>query len=264
MNDQYYVHNLSSTAFELGGLSFHWYWLFYLVSFAWVFYAGQEFIKRGHGTISRDHFVKMCWTCWPALFVGGRLFYVVVYNPGYFMLHPWDVFKIWSGGMSFHGAVLGVLLVAFWQARRLKISLFSFTDLLATLAPLGIMLGRMGNFINGELVGKVSRVPWAVVFPRDPHFLPRHPSQLYAALVEGALLFILLMSQRKHLSRKAYQSTLFLLAYGMGRFIVGFFRTPDPQLGLLLGPLSLGQLFCLVMILGALILGRRFFPLVEK
>ena len=253
-----YVHQLSSVAFEWGGAAFHWYWLFYLVSFVFVFYGGQKLIQWGYGSLSREDFAKVALVCWVALFVGSRLFYILVYQWDYFSQHPSMMIKIWAGGMSFHGGLLGVILAAFVMTRTLKVSFFAFTDLLATLVPVGLMLGRVGNFINGELVGTVTDVSWAVVFPRPSDFLPRHPSQLYGALVEGLMLFVILYSQKKYISTKAHQSILFLLGHGVGRFIVGFFRAPDVQLGHLWGTLSMGQWLCLMMVGGALVLEWKY------
>ena len=256
----HYIHRFDPVAFQLGGIEFHWYWLAYLFGFIWVFYAGQKLISQGYGNISATHFVKMCWISWVALFLGSRIFYIFVYNWDYYLEHPSAVFKIWAGGMSFHGGLLGVIGAVFLMARHLKISLFYFTDLLAILAPLGLMLGRVGNFINGELVGRVTQVPWAVIFSRTADFNPRHPSQLYAAFFEGLLPFIVLYGQKKYLSIKAYQSTLFLLLYGIGRFAVGLFRAPDPQIGMI-GVLTLGQVLCLAMIGAAVILEFFYRPL---
>ncbi|MCY4643867.1 MAG: prolipoprotein diacylglyceryl transferase [Bacteriovoracales bacterium] len=258
--ERYAIHRLDSVAFHLFGLDFHWYWLFYLLGSLWIFYMGQALIGRGYGNISRGHFVKMCWPAWLALFLGSRVFYILIYHPRYFMENPEMIPKIWAGGMSFHGALVGIVAIVVFQARLLKISPLHFTDMVATLAPLGLMLGRIGNFINGELVGKITRVPWAVIFPKALDEAPRHPSQLYGALVEGLLLFILLYGQKKYLYLKGHQSILFLFAYGVGRLIVGFFRAPDPQWGPVLGPLSLGQLFCTAMIAWALLMEWHFRP----
>ena len=261
---QHYIHRLNPVAFSLWEVELHWHWLFYLIGFAWVFYMGQKLIGAGHGKISKSHFIQMCWGSWIALFLGSRIFYIAFYYPEYFIQHPSMIVKIWMGGMSFHGALLGIILTAYLQAYYLKISLIHFTDLLATLVPLGLMLGRVGNFINGELVGKATNLPWGIIFPQTLDFIPRHPSQLYAAVVEGLLLFVLLYSQKKYLSFKGHQSLLFLFGYGLGRFIVGFFRAPDPQLGLVWGPLSLGQMLCILMILGALYLELCYRPLRQR
>ena len=255
---------MNPLAFELWGLSFHWYWLFYLLSFALVFYGGHALIRREYGRLSQQHYSQFCWVSWVALFIGARFFYVVAYYPDYFRENPLTILKIWTGGMSFHGGLLGVLLASFIVGRRLKVSLFHFSDLCVLFVPLGLMLGRVGNFINGELVGRVTEIPWAVIFSSTVDSLPRHPSQLYGAFAEGLFPFCVLFAQRKKLKIKAYHSTLFLLLYGVGRFIVGFFRAPDPQLGLVGGGLSLGQLFCLVMIFSGLFLEYRYQPIISQ
>lgn len=262
--DHYYTHQLDAVALSWWGISFYWYWLFYLIGFLWVYLAGKRLLAQGYGSIDPRYFSKLCLISWVALFAGGRLFYVIAYNPDYFIKNPEMILKIWQGGMSFHGALLGVIIANLFYAYRLSLSLFSITDLFATVVPLALMLGRIGNFINGELVGKVSNVSWAVIFPRHGGDLPRHPSQLYGAIVEGLVLFVILYSQRRFLKVKAHQSTLFLFTYGLGRFIVGFFRAPDPQLGSIWLGLSLGQIFCLVMVAGAFLLEYRYNPFLVR
>ena len=256
----HYVHNLNPVALEWEGMRFHWYWLFYLCGLLWVFYSGHRLAESGRGKLRGADFGPLCLLCWVAMLLGSRLFYVLVYQGDYFWQNPHVIVKFWAGGMSFHGGLLGVAVAAGLGTRWRKVSGLALADILATVVPLALMLGRVGNFINGELAGRVSELPWAVVFPRFYDLAPRHPSQLYAAAVEGLGLFILLYRQRKYLAIPGHQSLLFLLGYGLGRFMVGFFRAPDPQLGLYWS-LSVGQIFSLAMVGAACCLELRYAPL---
>jgi phosphatidylglycerol---prolipoprotein diacylglyceryl transferase len=184
--------------------------------------------------------------------LGGRLGYIFFYQPDYYFAHPSEMLEVWHGGMSFHGGMMGVLAAAWIFTRRRHLHFFPFTDVLACVTPIGLGLGRIANFVNGELYGRVTDVPWGMVFPRDPDHLPRHPSQLYEASLEGlALLIILYLLSRcvKWRARPGFLSGWFLLLYGVFRFSMEFFREPDPQLGFLWGGATMGQLLCLPMIM---------------
>lgn len=181
--------------------------------------------------------------------VGGRLGYVVFYQYRYFLSTPWSIFSIWQGGMAFHGALLGGSVVMFLFARNKKLSFLSLVDLTAPLLPPGLMFGRLGNFINGELWGRVTTVPWAMIFPHSDG-LPRHPAQLYAMLGEGVLLYALLSMHRyRNQPGTGVLGAWFLIHYGWIRFMIEFFREPDSHLGLVLFDFfSLGQCFCFLMV----------------
>lgn len=228
--------------------SLPWYWLVYFIGFFWVFYSVLKLNKLSPDPLSRKDLADYFQWGWLSLFIGARLIYIVVYHPSFFLEHPHMIPKFWLGGMSFHGALLGISVALFLVAKKKKQSFFQFADLLVTAAPLVLAFGRLANFVNGELAGKVSQVPWAVIFPRYKDGLPRHPSQLYQAFVEGFLLFLILqLTKKRFLSLPGMQSSIFLIGYGVLRFLVEFFRAPDPQLGAFLG-LNMGQYLCLIMV----------------
>jgi phosphatidylglycerol:prolipoprotein diacylglycerol transferase len=185
------------------------------------------------------------------ILLGGRLGYVLFYNAAYYLDHPSDILALWHGGMSFHGGLLGVIAAFTLFARRYQIPWLRLMDLLAVPAPIGLFFGRLANFVNGELYGRVTDSPLGMVFPRGGD-LPRHPSQLYEATFEGLVLFVLLwlLATRTHaLKHPGRLAGLFAAGYGIARFGIEFFREPDVQLGYLVGGLSMGQLLCMPMIL---------------
>lgn len=197
--------------------------------------------------------------------LGGRLGFALFYNPGYYLSQPLEILKIWQGGMSFHGGLLGVLAAVAIFAWRRRIPLVPLADIVSAAAPIGLFLGRIANFVNGELYGRPSEVPWAMVFPNDPEGLPRHPSQLYQAGFEGLALFLVLYALVRlgALDRTGLLSGAFLTGYALSRLFMEFFRQPDAQLGFLIGGSTMGQLLSLPMLLGGLSLvawslrGRR-------
>jgi phosphatidylglycerol:prolipoprotein diacylglycerol transferase len=187
------------------------------------------------------------------MLLGARLVYVLVYGRAEYAAHPLDVFAIWHGGLSFHGAVLGMLAACALFARRHHVPFAEVTDTLAACGTPGLFFGRMGNFINAELYGRVTNVPWAMVFPTDPLRAPRHPSQIYEAVGEGLVLFGMLrilesQSRSAGWYRPGLLSGAFLLGYGIVRFLIEYIREPDVQLGFVLGNLSMGQVLCAFMI----------------
>jgi phosphatidylglycerol:prolipoprotein diacylglycerol transferase len=189
------------------------------------------------------------------IILGGRLGYVLFYNPAFFISNPLEIFKIWQGGMAFHGGLLGVTLAMILFARRHAIPVLKVSDRVSMVLPIGLFLGRLSNFINGELIGRVSEVPWAMVFPGSDG-VPRHPSQLYEAGLEGLCLGLamLIVVRRGWLDRPGRITGLMLTGYGLTRYLVEFVREPDTHLGLLVGGLTMGQLLCLPMIAAGLYL----------
>jgi phosphatidylglycerol:prolipoprotein diacylglycerol transferase len=183
--------------------------------------------------------------------LGGRFGYVLFYKPGYYLEHPAEILAVWTGGMSFHGGFLGVLLAVWWVARKHKLGWIELTDFVAPLIPLGLAAGRLGNFINGELWGRVTDVPWAMIFA-DPRAggLPRHPSQLYQFALEGVALFVLIWWFASRRRPPGAVSAMFLIGYGVFRFAAEYFREPDDFLGFLALGLSMGQWLSLPMIVG--------------
>lgn len=193
--------------------------------------------------------------------LGGRLGYVLFYNPAYYLQNPFEILQLWSGGMSFHGGLLGVIAAMAWFAHRTQRGFFQVADFVAPLTPLGLLAGRIGNFINQELWGRATDLPWAVVFPAtDPARIPRHPSMLYEAFLEGVVLFAVLWIYSRKPRLTGRVSGLFLICYGVFRFLVEFVREPDRHIGYLaMDWLTMGQVLSIPMVLFGL--GLFFLPL---
>jgi len=241
--------NFDPIAFSVGPLAVRWYGLMYLAGFAASWWLGARRIAQGLSPVTRLQFDDLLFGSVVGVILGGRLGYVVFYKPAYFLSHPLEVFAIWQGGMSFHGGFLGVLVAMLFVARRHGLRWLDVMDFIAPLVPLGIAAGRLGNFINGELWGRVSDVPWAMVF-RGAGSAPRHPSQLYQMALEGLALFAILWWFSAKPRPRGQVSALFLLGYGAFRFAVEFAREPDDVFGLGMLPLglSMGQWLSLPMI----------------
>ena len=243
---------IDPVALSLGPLSIHWYGLMYLLAFVFVWLLGR--FRTSRSDWQNSQFDDLLFYGAIGVIIGGRLGYALFYDLPASLANPLSLLKIWQGGMSFHGGLLGVL-VAFWYfGQKTGKHFFEVSDFIAPMVPIGLMLGRIGNFINGELWGRVSDVPWAMVFPGAGP-LPRHPSQLYQAALEGLLLFIILWFYSAKPRPRAAVSGLFLTGYGVFRFIVEFVRVPDPQYGYLaFNWLTMGQILCLPMILGGIVM----------
>jgi phosphatidylglycerol:prolipoprotein diacylglycerol transferase len=240
-------------AFSIGPLAVRWYGLMYLVGFAAAWWLGSKRIRDNRAPITRKQFDDLIFFAVLGVILGGRLGYVLFYKPGYYAAHPLEIFAIWEGGMSFHGGLLGVMLAAWIYARRQEIGFLRLMDFVAPLCPLGIAAGRMGNFINGELYGRATDLPWGMVF-RQGGSAPRHPSQLYQFALEGLTLFVILWWFSSKPRPRGQVSALFLIGYGALRFIAEFGREPDAFLGLLALGLSMGQWLCLPMIAAGAVL----------
>lgn len=243
--------NIDPIAFSIGPLQIHWYALAYLIGFmgGWAY---AVFLLKKYGKTSPVK-VEMIEDVLPwviaGVILGGRIGYTLIYNPIMYLHNPADIFKIWQGGMSFHGGLAGVLIALALYARAKKIPFLAITDLAACAVPIGLFFGRIANFINGELFGRVTTLPWGVIFPNGGP-LPRHPSQLYEALLEGAVLFTVLfiLARRKDAwTSEGLLSGVFLIFYAAARLIIEFAREPDSQIGFLFGGMTMGQLLCLPM-----------------
>jgi phosphatidylglycerol---prolipoprotein diacylglyceryl transferase len=241
--------NIDPIAFSIGPLSVRWYGLMYLVGFAAGWWLGVRRIQQGLAPVTRAQLDDLLFLVVLGVILGGRLGYVLFYKPGHYAAHPLEIFAIWQGGMSFHGGLLGVMLAMIFAARRHHIDWLRLMDLIAPLIPPGIAAGRLGNFINAELPGRVTDLPWAMVFPgAGPE--PRHPSQLYQFALEGVTLLIFLWWFSSKPRPRGQVSAMFLLGYGVLRFIAEFGREPDAFIGYLALGLSMGQWLCLAMIAG--------------
>jgi phosphatidylglycerol---prolipoprotein diacylglyceryl transferase len=239
---------------KLGPIRIHWYGVMYLIGFvaAWILATWRA--KKSKGIWTSEEISDLIFYCIIGVLLGGRIGYIVFYNLSFYLMHPLAMFKVWDGGMSFHGGLIGVMIAFFIFSRKTGKGFFQISDFLAPMVPIGLGAGRIGNFINGELWGKVSTLPWAMVFPKDPSQLPRQPSELYEFILEGVVLFIILWIYSKKARPRMAISGYFLLLYGCFRFWVEFVRLPDPQLGYLAwGWLTMGQLLSIPMIIFGLI-----------
>ena len=247
--------NFDPVAVSLGPVKVHWYGLMYLLGFWGGWYLALRRGRREFSPFSSQALSDLLFYIVLGVILGGRIGYTFFYNLPRFVENPLVIFRIWEGGMSFHGGLIGVL-VAFWlYARSRKLTFFYVADFIAPVIPVGLFTGRIGNFINAELWGSPTSVPWAMVFPTDPDRLPRHPSMLYEAFLEGlVMLCVLLWFSRKPRPPMAV-SGLFLTLYGSFRWAVEFIRLPDAHIGYLaFGWLTMGQVLCIPMLLAGLTL----------
>ena len=251
-----FTHNLDPVIFSLGLISIRWYSLAYVFGILIGWWYGKKLISNKSQLLKEKfnlkNFDDLITYIVISIIIGGRLGYVVFYNIEYYYSNPVDIFKIWEGGMSFHGALIGIILGTYIFSIRRKIETLFLLDVIACVSPIGIFFGRIANFINGELVGKVSSVPWGVVFP-SLDLAPRHPSQLYEAVLEGLILFVILniiFLKKKYDIGKC--SCLFLIYYGIFRMISEYFREPDIQLGYIYDLASMGSILSFVMFLSGL------------
>ena len=241
--------NIDPIAFSVGPLAVRWYGLMYLAGFGAGWWLGVRRIAKGQAPITRAQLDDLLFLIVLGVILGGRLGYVLFYKPGYYAAHPLEIFYIWQGGMSFHGGLLGVMLAMIFAARRHGVDWLRLMDFIAPLCPLGFAAGRLGNFINAELPGRVTDLPWGMVFPGAGD-APRHPSQLYQFALEGVVLFIFLWWFSSKPRPRGQVSAMFLLGYGVLRFIAEFGREPDSFIGYLALGLTMGQWLCLAMIAG--------------
>ncbi|MBF0607321.1 MAG: prolipoprotein diacylglyceryl transferase [Candidatus Magnetobacterium sp. LHC-1] len=233
--------------FKLGPVQVRWYGLMYLLGFVFSYVLVLYQIKKKKLAISREDIENLYLYLIIGLIIGARLGYIAFYNLAYYAEHPMELIAVWHGGMSFHGGLAGALAGGLLYCRKQKLDFWVMADLLIVTAPIGLGLGRIGNFINAELYGRPTTMPWGMVFPfAGP--MPRHPSQLYECLLEGVVLFTVLWFAKDRGRPKGTLLALFIMLYGLFRFIVEFFREPDQQLGMVAGPLTMGQLLSLSML----------------
>ena len=253
-----YIHNLDPILFNLGFIAVRWYSLAYIFGILLGWWLGikiisKKFIIEDNKFILKE-FDNLISYLIVSIIVGGRLGYVFFYNFDYYFLNPLDIFKVWEGGMSFHGALVGIIFGTWMFSSIKNIPIFLLLDVIACVAPIGIFLGRIANFINGELIGKATDLYWAVIFPKIDN-IPRHPSQLYEAFLEGLTLFIIL---NLVIFKKNYKigtcSYLFLILYGFFRIFSEYFREPDIQVGYFFDFLTMGTILSFFMILSGVIL----------
>lgn len=256
--------DLDPVFIRIGPLAFRWYGLMYALSFISAIFLIRVMAVKKKLNITKDDISDLMLYAALGVILGGRLGYILFYNPAFYFSNPSKIFAVWEGGMSFHGGLIGVLTAGTLFCKRRRFSFYEVADVAVISVPVGLGLGRIGNFINGELFGRETDVPWCMIFPQGGDVC-RHPSQLYQAATEGIALFLILwfLSNRK-LARGVLFWSL-VLFYGFFRFFTEFFRQPDPQLGFVLGPFSMGQLLSLPMFLVGLFmvwyLSRRGAPI---
>lgn len=254
--------HIDPVIFSIGPLQIRWYGLMYVLGFIATLILVKHQIRKFGFKKLEVHFENLNLVLIISLVLGGRLGYVLFYNLPYYLKNPGEIIATWQGGMSFHGGLLGLVFGAVIFCRRKKLNFWRTADFYAVTIPIGLGLGRLGNFINGELYGRVTDMPWGMVFPGGGP-LPRHPSQLYESFLEGLVLFVVLwILKDKQQPPSSWPSgsmvALFLILYGVFRFGVEFFREPDAQLGFIAAGMTMGQVLSSLMILaGIIIIGIR-------
>ncbi len=247
-----FINNFDPVALEIFSLEIRWYSLAYIIGIllGWIL-AKKYFIQNLEINKKFDDYITYIII---GIIIGGRIGYVLIYNFNYYIKNLLDVFKIWEGGMSFHGGLIGIILASIIFAKKNNQNPFLYMDIVALVAPIGIFFGRISNFINSELYGTVTNVPWSVTFIKVDA-LPRHPSQIYEAFLEGVILFLILVYfKNKFLNKPGVISGLFLIFYSIFRFFVEFYRVPDEQLGYLFLNFTIGQVISLIFIVSGLLL----------
>jgi len=245
--------NIDPVIVKIGPFAIRWYGLMYIFGFASSYFLVLYQIKNKALDISRKFIDDLYFYLILGLIVGARLGYILFYNIDFYIKNPIEVFAFWHGGMSFHGGLIGAFVAGFIIIKKKNMDFFKIADLIIPTCPLGLAFGRIGNFINGELYGKPSSVPWAMVFPGSDN-IPRHPSQLYEAFLEGICLFLILWFYK---DRKKYEGdvlALFIIFYGIFRIFCEFFREPDVQIGYIFGVLTMGQILSIIMVCTGLVL----------
>ena len=243
-----FINKFDPVAFQILSLEIRWYSLAYIIGiiFGWA-YCKKKLIKDPYILGLFDDFITYLIV---GIIIGGRLGYALFYNLKYYLENPFEILMVWKGGMSFHGGLIGVIIVSQLFSRRKKVDQFIFLDLVALSAPIGIFFGRIANFINSELIGRATDLPWSVQFVLIDN-IKRHPSQLYEAFFEGIILFFLLwyFFKKNYLQSPGKISALFLIFYSLFRFLAEFFRSPDSQIGYLILNLTLGQLISVLFLI---------------
>ena len=251
--------NFSPIAIQIGSFGLRWYALAYLVGIISAWWLTKRNIDKYNLGISNTQLDDLVFYTTLGIILGGRIGFVCCYGSDYFWKNPLEIFAIWHGGMSFHGGIAGVILGLFYFSHKYKFPFLKITDIVALYVPIGIFLGRIANFVNGELWGRVTTVPWAVKFPSGG-YLPRHPSQIYEACLEGVLMFIVLsLLWKKDFVRKnsGIISAMFLIIYTTSRICMEVFREPDAQIGFIYNFITMGQLLSIPLLLVGLFILYR-------
>ena len=239
-----FIHNIDPVLLSIGPFQIRYYGLFFVLAFVMAYFLLVHLAKRKELSVTKDDIADLILYIIIGAVLGARIFYVFVYNLPFYLSNPFEIIAVWHGGLSFHGGIIGAVIAGIYFTKRKKIDFYELADIVVIPLALGLVLGRLGNFINGELYGRIADVPWAVKFPDAEGF--RHPSQIYASFKDWLIFFTLWVIKDKNLP-KGFMFWLFVVMYSTLRFIVGFFRAPDPQLGFILGPLTMGQILSIIM-----------------
>ena len=259
-----FTHNLDPVLFDFGLFAVRWYSMAYIAGILIGWWLGKKILvyrfKNSNYQFNLNIFDDLITYLIISIIIGGRVGYIIFYNLNYYLSNPLEMIKIWEGGMSFHGALAGIIIGTYFFSKKREIKFLYILDIIACVAPIGIFFGRIANFINGELIGKVTNVSWSVIFPAID-MLPRHPSQLYEAFLEGIVLLVILnflILKKKY--KTGMCSYLFLILYGIFRIISEFFREPDFQIGYLFNLFSMGTILSVSMIFA----GTALFFVIKK
>ncbi|MDP8267926.1 MAG: prolipoprotein diacylglyceryl transferase [Candidatus Tenebribacter davisii] len=244
---------INPTIVKLGMFEIRWYGLFYIIGFLIAYI----FVKRSYAQkniiIKKENYETLLFNLMLGVIIGARLGYIVFYNLSFYLKHPLHILAVWQGGMSFHGGAIGVIIFGFLFCKKYKYNFYKLADPVAPFVSVALFLGRIGNFINGELWGRPTDLPWGMVFPSDALQLPRHPSQLYEAFLEGILLFFITYIMFRKIKKPGIVFWSWIGLYGLFRTLVEFVRQPDVQLGHLIGFMTMGQILSFIMIISSLI-----------
>ncbi|RLG13175.1 prolipoprotein diacylglyceryl transferase [Candidatus Pacearchaeota archaeon] len=243
--------HINPVIFKIGPLSLRWYGLMYLVSFFCCYFLCKYQLKEKNKKELYSFLENLLFYSFIGLIIGARVGFCFFYYPDYFLDHPSEIIAIWKGGMSFHGGLIGAILVGYFYIKKYHQSFLWWADLIVVPAPIGLFFGRIGNFINGEIYGKPTDLPWGMIFPNAGD-IPRHPVQLYEGLVTVLFLFLLMWKLRREQWKSGTKLSLFLILYGILRFLFEFIREPAQTLPFLFGWMTMGQVLCLLMIITGL------------
>jgi phosphatidylglycerol:prolipoprotein diacylglycerol transferase len=238
--------NIDPEIVRIGPIAIRWYGMMYVVGFAASYLLVLYQMSRKAVGVTRAHLDDIYFYLILGLLVGGRLGYVIFYNLPFYISHPWEIFVLWHGGMSFHGGAIGTFVLGFWAMKKRGLSFLTMADLITPTIPPGLFFVRIANFINGELFGRTTDVPWAMVFPGGGP-TPRHPSQLYEAFLEGFILFVVLWIFKDKKKSEGDVFAVFLMLYAVFRVFCEFFREPDTQVGYIFGIVTMGQILSIIM-----------------
>ena len=241
-----FIHNIDPVLLSIGPFEIRYYGLFFVVGFIIAYFLLNYLVKRKEIDLTKDDIADLLLYVIVGVVLGARIFYVFIYNLPFYLSNPLQIIAVWNGGLSFHGGIIGAAIAAFYFTKRKNIDFYTIADIAVITVALGLALGRLGNFTNGELYGRITDVPWSFKFQDAEGF--RHPSQIYASFKNLLIFFTLWVIKDKKLP-KGFMFWLFVIMYSIFRFTVEFFRQPDPQLGFIIGFLTMGQILSIIMFL---------------